>query len=470
MQLLKKYSAILAFVLAFPLMGYMAKHFILEPSTDIYAHIPQESDIVLEINLQNFVTEIAYQRIFEEGYFIDKIYPSTDEDDKKEPESDASEKMGFDVFSKMVLFREQWATENVWVAVVPYTNRTDFKTFVANRNSEAHVVFGDKYAIVQMNASENQDKLDEHLKKISTRDIKPFTERVELREIFDPTQEINCYVIPKVTQDNQIIEGALHFNFLTDHIAITGEFTPIPDFDEDKSIAYAIDAQKGMSMRSCLNVFNSIYWFNEEKIDNVPDYKQMAFDYDGVNFYLTKRDKSSSAPPFNSFPQMNLQFDIENSNVWFNFFDSLTASGQIIPDTITNQLYTKERAFFQYELTRQHFKLMQSPFALIPNEESGLYFDLQLEIDPLLANTNIMIDESNPPSTLEQSIFTGFASSIIADMRRFNNIEGINFQLKKGDNHIVKAAGKINMKEKNGKSIVESISFGATALNFIRSI
>ena len=471
MQLLKKYSAVLFFVIAFPLIGFFAKNFILEASTDIYAHIPQESDVVIEVNTRNFISEISYQRIYQETYFLNKMYPPKEEQEEDYEEvinEDESLNMGFDVFSKIVLFREQWATENIWIAVLKYTNKEDFQNFILSKSPDAHFAFGDTYAIVQLNASSNQEKLNEHLKKISNKEIKGFTERIDLNSIFDPNKEINCYMIPKVTSDKQLIEGQLSFDFLGDHIEIKGDFTPIPNFDPSEKIAYAADSDAALSIRSCLNVFNSIYWFNQERIENIPDYNQMAFDYNGVDCYLTKIDNLSSAPPFKSFPKMKLAFDISESQIWYDFFDSLHANGQIAVDTLRKEFYTKDNAFFRYDLTKDHFRLMQTPFELEPNVDEHVYFDLHMNIDPLLENTKILIDQENPPSMLEQSIIPAFAKERIEAFKDIASIASINFQLKEGENNMVAAEGKIIMKDKNGQSMVEGLSFGTALLLYLK--
>ena len=74
MRYIKKYSAILILLLAYPSVNFIAKAFVLEESDEIYTYIPQESDFVVEINLKNFISEMAYQRIFEEAYFMERVY------------------------------------------------------------------------------------------------------------------------------------------------------------------------------------------------------------------------------------------------------------------------------------------------------------------------------------------------------------------------------------------------------------
>lgn len=468
MRLFKKYGAVVLLIMVFPLIGFFAKNFILESNTAIYAHIPQESDVVIEINVRNFITEIGYQRIYNEGYFLEKMYPNKEDGSKKPiPENQFGE-MGFDVFSKIILFREQWATEQIWIALIDYTNESELRSFILAENPAASFAFGEEYAVVQLSPSENQEKLDEHLKKISQKEIKCFTERVDLSAIFDPSHEINCYIIPQVTHDNQLTEGVLSFDFLTDHIEISGNFTPIPSFDLNESIAYTTDNDVALSIRSCLNIFTSIYWFNQERIENVPDYSQLAFDYNGINCYLVKRSSSSSMP-FKSFPQLKLAFDISEPKVWYDFFDSLQTNEQIVVDTLRKELYTKENAFFRYELKHDQFKLMQAPFTLTPNDEQGIYFDLNAKIDPLLDNTKIFVDDKNPPSLLQQKIIPVFAQDRIDALKSISSIESIKFQLKQGKENLIIADGRINMRNKNGQSMVESISFGAAFVAYLEA-
>lgn len=74
---IKKYLAIVGLLMVFPLVVMVSNKFILEPSNEIYAFIPQESDFVIEVNTTNFIKEIAYQRIFEEASFLEKVYPAS---------------------------------------------------------------------------------------------------------------------------------------------------------------------------------------------------------------------------------------------------------------------------------------------------------------------------------------------------------------------------------------------------------
>src|SRR5690606_22513929 len=107
MRLVKKYAAILFLLSIFPMAWVAGRSFITEPESTIYNFIPQESDIVIEVNNVNFISEFVYQRIYHEDYVMEKI--NFEEVDIE---------TGIDFFSRVVLFREQFANENLWVAIV----------------------------------------------------------------------------------------------------------------------------------------------------------------------------------------------------------------------------------------------------------------------------------------------------------------------------------------------------------------
>ncbi|MFT4602676.1 MAG: hypothetical protein ACI857_002863, partial [Arenicella sp.] len=211
MRPLKKYFAILVIMIVIPVAWTAGKNFISDASTDIYSYIPQESDIVVEINTRNFISEVMYQRIFNEAYVVSTVEVA---------EEDIP--TGIDYFSKVILFREQWADENVWVGVVGVQDEGEFKKFINEKIEDAHVVFGDGHAIIQMTSSSDQAKMDVHLKNIANKTIKPFTARVNLNELFKKDQEINCYVIPQSRENlnNALSDGIISMNFHDDHIDI----------------------------------------------------------------------------------------------------------------------------------------------------------------------------------------------------------------------------------------------------------
>lgn len=460
----KKYAAILILLLLFPMARFIVNAFMLESSPEIYAFIPQESDLVIEVNTRNFVSEMAYQRIFEEEYFMRQVYG-----DEEEGREERFVETGLNPLDKVILFREQWANETVWFSLLKYSDEGQVKAFVKERIPEAHFVFSGKYAIIQLTPCSDQDKMDIHLEKIKNKEVKKFTERVNLATLFSPKKEINCFIIPKNTDHNQLIEGYLSFDFLKDHIAIEGEFTPIPGFSKTTSTAYALNTEKAFSLRSSLNIFNSIYWFNEEKIENIPEYRQMAFDYNGVDCYLIHKNAGFSTP-FKSYPKVNLRFDIVNSTGWNSFFDSLKTNSKIHVDTLENTMITQEGAHFNYSLTDRIFELKQDTVMLSPAPKaSNVYFELRLNTDAMIDNTDFMVDAENPPSSLEQSVGMMVANKMLDEIRLLAKMEWIDFHLQGGEDEQILANGRIEMKTKDGHAMVESLSFGTAALLFLKN-
>lgn len=457
MRWLKKYVSILFLLLVFPLAWYAGKSFITERGTDIYEYIPQESDIVIEVNNVNFISEFAYQRVFNEKYVLEKI-------DFEEAEVET----GIDYFSKVILFREQWAQEYVWFAVIAYTDRQKLTTYVQTKLKGSHMAFGKDYCIVQLSQSVNQEEMDNRLKQIAGKDIKPFTSRVNLRKYFQADKEINCYFIPPTGQyENQLIDGYLNFDFLGDHVDITGEFTPVSGVDGIPSIAYAINEESSFSLRSSLNIFNSIYWFSNEKITNVPEYSQMAVDYEGVNMFLAD-GSIAYAFPFKKFPNMQVKFDLIDKDKWQGFYDTLLTNGTIRVDTTTSTMATKDGTFVKYNFTDKVFEMGKNKshdFALLG--ESEICFDLQFKIKQLLDNTKFAVDEDNPPGDFLQGVILGIAQEQVEELRVLQNIEQITFQLRKDGSENIEAEGHLLMSDPNGNSVIESIIFAQESVYFI---
>lgn len=465
MHMLKKYGALMVLLMTLPFAQFIATKLMTEDASAAYSYIPQESDFVIEINTRNFINELAFQRIYNEEYFMDRTYDTEEED----PEPKFSEN-GIDPFGKIMIFREQWAQESIWFSIIKYTNEDDIIRFIKERQPEARIVFDADYAIIQLTSSKQQANIDDHLEKIRTKAVKPFTERVNLIEVFDPTKEINAYIFPKNTAYNDLLDGHLSFDFLNDRILIDGTFSPVSGYQLKEPIAYAIDDKAGMSLRSSMNILNSIYWFNEEKIEDLPDYRQMAIDYYGIDCQLIHRNQGFSTP-FMSFPNLNLNIDMNERKIWQGFLDTLEANGQIQMDTIqANQFNTSEGAHFEYLLSNQQFQLRQDSFDLQLAEPSNVYFDLVMKPEAMLDGTVFSIHETYPPSQLEQRMGLIVAGSILEQIRDFTNMEKISFQLTADNSEAIDAHGQIDMKEKKGHSMVESLTFGTGALIFLSGL
>ena len=466
MAIIKKYAALVILLLTFPFAQFIANQLMTESSSEMYGYIPQEADFVIEINTRNFVNELMYQRIYNEDYFMERTYETEDEE-APEPRFINN---GIDPFSKVLIFREQWANESIWFAVIKHQNEDDIRRFIKERIPEAHVVFDGSYAICQLNSSKQQALIDKHLEKIRTKSVKQFTERVNLIELFDPEKEINVFIIPKNSDQNDLLDGHLSFDFLSDRILIDGSFAPVSSYELSEPIAYAMDKNAPLSLRSSMNILNSIYWFNEEKIDDLPDYDQMAFDYYGLECQMIHRNQGYSTP-FLSCPLLKLNVDIRDKSIWQGFVDTLVAREQIIMDSVnTNQFTTTEGAQFEYVLTDHLFQLRQDSFNLAPAEPSNVYFNLLMKPEAMIDGTTFSVHEDHPPSELEQTMGLIVANSLMDQIRDFSNMDQISFQLTADSADEIVAKGQIDMKRKDGNAMVECLTFGTGAIVFISGL
>ncbi|MBI3136751.1 MAG: hypothetical protein HYZ14_18905 [Bacteroidetes bacterium] len=459
MQKVKKYLAVSVLLLALPLIAFIGTHFVLESGKSIYNYIPQESDVVIEINTRNFVSEIMYQRIYHEAYFHEKIV--------RDEHADPYEDVGFDMFSSVIIFREQWSESNMWMALIGYTNKDRFTAFLTEELPEVNYCFGDEYVLVQLTPYHEQARIDEHMKNIMNGDVKSFKERVDLTELFDRSKEINCYITPQNNdQGNQLLNGNLSLDFLGDEIEVSGEFTPVSGFSENEPIAYAVNNEAPFSLRSSLDIFNSIYWFSEDNIKGIPQYSQMAFDYNGMNLFMVHKNLGYMFP-FKQYPDMQLHLDIVDYPHWRHYFDTLQAQKVFKVDTVTNILSTSMGTYFIYEFNENEFELMRSEMNLSPNEDKTLYFAFHMNVMPVLDNIKLAVDEENPPAEIEQKLGLVVVEESLAELRVMANIEDILFELRLEDETRMVADGKIRMLNRSGNSIIESMSFGSAAVLFM---
>jgi len=463
MQKVKKYVSVTLLLLTLPIAAFIATNFVLESSKEIYNFIPEESDIVIEVNTRNFLKEIAYQRIFQEDYFNEKIVP-------EEGEQQEVPDFGFDFFSSIIIFREQWAEENIWMAVLGYTDQAKFDTYLKEQSPDINLEFGSEYVLIQLSPSSQQESVDEHMKKIMNSEIKSFKERVDLSELFDQSKEINCYIMPQNDNTrNQLISGNLSFDFLQDQIKIDGEFIPVSGFSENAPIAYEIDKDAAFSMRSSLNLMHSIYWFNKEIVEGIPQYSQLAFDYHAMKMFMVHK-KLGYPFAMKFFPEMQVRFDMLDKKKWNEFFDTLKSENAIKMDTVAHTFVeNKIGFFFLYHLDDKSFELMRDTINLVESTDDKLYFCLNMNVAEMFDNITFAVDEQNPPSAFEQSLGLIFAEGLVEEMKVISNVENIHFDLTLDDETTMIANGKIQMINRNGNSMIESMSFGSAAVLFITS-
>ena len=457
---------VLFLVAIYPMVHFVAIHFYLNADTSIYKYIPQDSDIVIEINSRNFLREIMYQKVYNEKYFTETLFPP-DEQLGRRP---LDLKVGINVFSKVIVVREQWAEVDVWLAIVEYNDKAALQKTINDEASNASVVFGDEVAIIHLNAHESIPGLDDHLQKIAAGEVKSFTERVDLEDYFNPDKEINVYLLHDAgTAHTKLVDGRLSYDFLGDRIDVDGEFTPVSGFETTPPIAYAMNEDAALSIRSSISLFNSLYWFGKNRIDDLPEYNQMAFDYDGVNIMLcdVKMDLPFAAK---QFPVMQVRFDVPDTSEWNSFIDNLVATGQVNLDTTAGLLSTNLGTFVKYRFEDGQFELMRETTDFKKAESDNVYFDFSMEIDPLLDNTKLAIDEDNPPSELEQSIGLGVGNDLIADLKVMANVESMWYTMHLERDNLMVADGEVIMKNKEGSSIIECLRFSSLSIELIKDM
>ena len=454
-----KILAIIYFACAFPILFIVADLFILKSNPEIYHFIPQEADIVIELNSKNFIREIAYQRIYNETYFLDK----TATEENISIVEDAPLNTGIDFFSQVIIFREKWANEEVWYSVVKIQSKTDFETYIKEKELEINKVFADNYCVIQLTPSINQKSVTEHLEKIAQKQIKSFDAKVDLSTVFEPKNEMNIYISPQ--NSKHIIDGYLYLNFLKDKIVINGEFDAIGQSEKIPFISYSDDMDKAFSLRSSLNLFNSVYLFNDKKLEDLPDYSQLCLDFNGVLLRTTNDEI-----PITAYPKINLKFDINNAEIWQNYLNELDNSQGVIIDTVTHSILldAEAKSAINYILNDTEFSLYQEFLEFSSNNNSSKdYFSLNINPKLFLEYTDFVKDTINPPQMIAK-LKIGIIQNMMEDMDYFNSIENVNFTICDAENDIdFKSKGTILFEEKNGNSMVESLVF---AQDFIGTI
>jgi hypothetical protein len=443
-----KIGSVLYFTLVFPILYFLCSFFILESSHKIYTYIPQDADIVLELNSKNFIREIIYQRVYNESYFLDRL-PS---DDDESLIDDVPQNNGIDFKSQILAFREIWAEEEIWYGVLKINDKIDFENYLESNNLELEKVYSDQYVILQLTSSKNSESVKEHLANIGSKSIKSLDSKIDLSEVFKPENEINLYISPNNSRD--IIDGYLFLNFEEDKITVNGNFTSVGQDKKIPFITYALDNDVGFSLRSSLNIFNSIYLFNDQKLEDLPEYSQLSMNFDG-----TKMITSNATIPVDAYPLLNVQFDIGNSEIWKDYLVELDKANEVIVDSNSRQILldSEVKSVINYSIDNSNFSLFQNSNQFEHSDKEHTYLELNINPNLFLDNTYFEEDSLNPPNMVA-SIKISVIQSIIKDMNYWKEIDHINFNITSADNQTdFLSNGLVQFKAKGGHSMIESI-------------
>lgn len=450
MKKIFKIGVVIYFACAFPLLYLIAHFFVLKPNPEIYSFIPQDADIIIELNSKNFIKEIAYQRIYNEDYFLRKM-PSTDEESLID---ETQLNTGINFFSQIIVFRENWANDEIWYSVLKIEDKNDFEFYLESHKLEFEKSYAGDYVVMQLTSSDEQNNVSEHLQKIANKEVKTFDAKIELSKVFSSENEMNIYIAPK--NSKHIIDGYLHLNFLQDKVVINGQFTPISQNETIPFIAYKEEPEMAFSLRSSLNLFNSIYIFNEQSLDNLPDYFQLSMDFNG-----TKMITSNETVPLTAYPNLNLQFDIYDADIWNSYLNELNETEGILVDKTQQKILLNRdaKSVIKYNVNDAEFALFQTPNSFECSEKEGTYLSLNIKPGLFVDNTTFIEDTLNPPDMISNLKISIFQSLMEDDMGYWNEIENINLTITEDGKNDVDfiSEGLILYKEKNGHSMVESI-------------
>lgn len=444
MKQIKKHFLFVYIVVAIIALGFIITIIIFPASNKLYQYVPADCEIVIEINTNNFIKEVGYQWIYQPS-----LFDSTQASLKDDKIPDNVKNIGINPFGKILIFNEIWADESLWFAVINVSNKDDFNLYLKNNFKKAKVQYDNSIAIVQISASNNQGEVTNHIKNLLAKKIKSIESNPVVKSEFSNSHEINIYL--KSLKSDYVTDGYLNINFKKDKIDISGYFHPIGS-NNIEPIAYATEPNIGISLRSSLNLLNSIYLFNDTKLEYLPDYKQIAFDYDGVNL-ITNND----VIPVTSYPNINMDLDIYDEKVWLQYIDANVEDGSLLISHDTIMINSEVKAKIRYKIANQKFSLYQNEKVFAPSSDgNNTYFDLKIHPQQIIEEMKFKEDEVNPPKLVASQIIK-IVKSILEDFTYIKAIDEMYFTIEKDTiTNDYLSTGHIIYHNKNGNSIIES--------------
>ncbi len=455
----KKHLVFLYLGLIFVLVATTASKFILDSSNEIMTYVPEESDMVIELNCTNFINEISYQKIYKSDYFESKDFLGFSIEDET-----VFFNSGIELFSKIIAFRESWPDESVWFLLFNIKDQKQFKAFEKKQIKGRNVTFFNDYALVQMNKSSVQEKLDIHVSNITKGQVKSVVSKIVIEENFRHENELNIFFA--TPESDFISNGIYHVNFNDNDIEVNGYLVPIGEEELISPIKHKIDESKVISLRSSIDLLQSLHLFGNARYKS-PSFNQFVLDYSGTTL-LTINENI----PIHIYPNLNLKLDIDNFDKWDQYFNGLAEFEDITLTSDTLTVNSQSKIVMKYGFTPSSINLFQKPNQFESKDDvntEDVYFDFSFKPGLLVDKTFFKKDEKNPPKMFA-NLKISVIQSVINEFNYLKDIEYMNFKIyceEKGLDY--QSKGRLVFTNKQAHSIIESLSlfqnFTNTLLN-----
>ena len=445
MKPLIKHISFIFFLLCFVFILILGSKLLLKPTQKIYAFIPEDSEIVIEINLQNFVKEIAFQKVFntqnEELALLEEI--SADEI-KKLLNS------GIDVNSKAILFCEKWTDNYIWYAVLTIDNKNKFSDFAAEKELENEVHYVNNYALIQLNHHVNQEMVSAHIQDILQQKVKSILSSDKITHDFNDENEINAYI--NIENSTHFNEGCISLNFMKNKIDLSGFFHPKASNEQLNTIEYESDKNLAFSLVTTLNLLNFFDFIHDGNKKKTPNYNQLALNFDGTILKTT-----NNAIPVDIYPDLNLSIGIDNRKSWEDYLIELSNEESITMKADSMVFDLQAKIFFQFLLSEQSFDLFQSQKKFKQQPINNYYLSLFAQPSKFIDKTFFQKDEMNPPKIIA-NMKINVIKTILDDFQYLKNIDTLSFDIfKENENEDFISKGSIVFKSQNSHSIISSL-------------
>ncbi len=446
MSNIKKHLIFLYLILVFIFLGNVATKMVINPDNSVFKYVPLESDLVIEINMPNFIREVGFQKIYRSDYFEDEeVF------DKFDYEYDTIKNNGIDLFSKVIIFRETWAHEPIWFMVAKIRDKEDFESFTKSYIDPSDIQYDGSYAVLQLNYTDKQkqEEISTHISNIVNKKVKSILSNPLIAEKFLVNNEVNIYL--KTSKSDIITDGFLNVNFHADNIEILGNFSPVGNNTPVAPIQYAINDDKAFSLRSSLNLLQTLYLFNNSKLEEIPDYKQLSFDYDGATLLTVNEDI-----PIHTYPKINLRIESIVEETLMEYLKELENKQKIELKNDTIMINSATKTFIKYQLSEKTFSLYQDIEEFNENTDSSIFFNLTLTPSKLLDRTFFKKDEKNPPKMFA-NLKINVIQAILEDFQYLNRVQSVQFSIFRNDlNSDYISKGKVIYDSDGSHAMIES--------------
>lgn len=430
-----------------------------QEDSPVFKYIPQEVSHVIQINPTKIFKKFAFQRVFREKETLERI-PNADERFSSRIEDDP----GIDLFSPILLMKENWATGDVWMMVLAISNKDKFETFIKSKEFDENILMSnnEEVALFAIPFGPSLTEVKQHLDNIVTGNFKPLSiKNKDANSLLSVEEDITFLLTNKKYSENSIfelIQGKACFENEKVNINATLEARDVIPY---KNNEYYCLSQKGLHFSSVIPPEEILPFILPENISipQLPKAQFISMNIIGVEVKIMGNNDSLSQDDYTITPMIEALILPEDQESFEAFLNKQVADSLLMP---TEKVHTYNWGY-QQNLNIRPFQDNYYYISTIPHSEIKARLQkmnhvavMNIDIKEIFNQINVKMPKEGVGivnTVVERTI----SKTIERQMVGFENLKKFEFFVDPSDQTHLKAHGSFYFDVKDSHSIVELI-------------